>query len=110
MSAPLLTAIPAQTSSPASMPSSPLKNVSVSPAPDFLPGFCYSLFMDLEYTYWQGTDWFVGFLNDYPKYKTQGKNLAELEDMLLDLYENIKIEESSQKDVVLKSGRIRIPA
>jgi hypothetical protein len=66
--------------------------------------------MELEYTYWQGDGWLVGYLNDYPKYKTQGKNLTELESMLVDLYENIKIEESSQKDIILKSGRIRISA
>jgi len=44
--------------------------------------------MELQYTYWQEKDgWYLGFLNDYPEYWTQGKTIAELEEMLADLYE-----------------------
>ena len=44
--------------------------------------------MELEYTYWQEKDgWFLGYLNDYPDRWTQGKTVAELEEMLADLYE-----------------------
>jgi predicted RNase H-like HicB family nuclease len=44
--------------------------------------------MELQYTYWQEKDgWFLGYLNDYPEHWTQGKTVAELEEMLLDLYE-----------------------
>jgi hypothetical protein len=43
--------------------------------------------MDLSYTYWEAEDgWFVGFLDEYPEHLTQGKDLAELEIMLTDLY------------------------
>jgi predicted RNase H-like HicB family nuclease len=43
--------------------------------------------MELEYTYWQEIDgWYLGYLNDYPEHWTQGKDIAELEEMLTDLY------------------------
>jgi len=44
--------------------------------------------MELEYTYWKSKDgWLVGYLNIWPEHLTQGHDLAELEEMLLDLYE-----------------------
>jgi hypothetical protein len=45
--------------------------------------------MNLTYTYWQDGEWFTGFLNEYPDQETQGRSLAELEDMLRALYEDI---------------------
>ena len=47
--------------------------------------------MELEYTYWKSKDgWFVGHLNIWPDHLTQGRDLAELEEMLADLYEFYK--------------------
>ena len=47
--------------------------------------------MELEYTYWESKDgWFVGYLNIWPDHLTQGHDLAELEEMLADLYEFYK--------------------
>jgi hypothetical protein len=66
--------------------------------------------MELDYTYWQGEGWLVGYLNDYPAHKTQGKNIAELEEMLLDVYENIQVEARRKKELVLKTGKIKVPA
>jgi len=43
--------------------------------------------MELEYTYWQDGEFFVGFLNDYPKDSTQGLSLGELEEALVEVYE-----------------------
>ena len=49
--------------------------------------------MELQYTFWEGeSGWLVGYLNDYPEQWTQGKDIKELEEMLLDLYENIQEE------------------
>ena len=49
--------------------------------------------MELSYTYWDGEDgWLIGHLDKYPEQWTQGKDITELEEMLLDLYENIQIE------------------
>lgn len=31
-----------------------------------------------KFTYWQDRDYFLGFLNDYPDYQTQGKSKEEL--------------------------------
>ena len=47
----------------------------------------YIYFMELEYTYWQDGEYFVGFLNDYPKDSTQGLSLSELEEALKEVYE-----------------------
>ena len=44
--------------------------------------------MDVAYTYWEADDgWFVGYLNEYPEHLTQGHDLAELEEMLADVYQ-----------------------
>jgi predicted RNase H-like HicB family nuclease len=51
--------------------------------------------MELEYTYWKSKDgWFVGYLNIWPDHLTQGKNITELEEMLLDLYGFYKEEQA----------------
>lgn len=42
-----------------------------------------------KFTYWQDGDYYLGFLNDYPDYQTQGKSKEELvgnlKDLLVDL-------------------------
>ena len=67
--------------------------------------------MELSYTYWEGEgDWLVGYLNDYPDNWTQGKDIAELEEMLIDLYVNFQEEARREKKLIKKSGILRIPA
>ena len=43
----------------------------------------------LKYTFWQDGEFFLGYLNDYPEYVTQGFSkdelLAHLKDLLKDL-------------------------
>jgi predicted RNase H-like HicB family nuclease len=57
---------------------------------------------EIDYTYWQEPDGFyVGYLNIWPEHWTQGNTLAELEEMLLDLYE-IYGEEEQKKTGHLK--------
>jgi hypothetical protein len=46
--------------------------------------------MELNYTYWKDGGWFVGHLDDYPDYTTQGETLAEFEDMLRSIYDDIQ--------------------
>jgi predicted RNase H-like HicB family nuclease len=65
--------------------------------------------MDLAYTYWQDDGWYLGYLNDYPKHWTQGKDLAGLQEMLLDLHEIF------QKDAIAtkaerKTWVLKVPA
>ncbi len=42
-----------------------------------------------KFTYWQDGDFYLGFLNDYPDYQTQGMSKEELaknlRDLLIDL-------------------------
>ncbi|MCL2067851.1 MAG: type II toxin-antitoxin system HicB family antitoxin [Treponema sp.] len=65
--------------------------------------------MELEYTYWQDDEYFVGFLNDYPEDSTQGLSLAELEEALIEVYE-IRQEEKQHLAKIRKTGKLRIPA
>lgn len=39
----------------------------------------------VKYTCWQDGDFFIGFLNDYPDYQTQGMSKDELTENLKDL-------------------------
>ena len=65
--------------------------------------------MELEYTYWQSKDgWFVGYLNIWQDHLTQGRDLAELEEMLADLYEFYK--EEQQTNIEKKIGRLKVTA
>ena len=49
--------------------------------------------MEMSYTYWDGENgWLIGYLNEYPEQWTQGKNINELEEMLIDLYVNFQEE------------------
>lgn len=42
----------------------------------------------LRYTYWEADEGgYIGFLDEWPDYMTQGDDLAELELMLRDLYD-----------------------
>jgi predicted RNase H-like HicB family nuclease len=65
--------------------------------------------MELQYTYWQDGNFFVGFLDDFPDDSTQGVSLAELEEALVEVYE-IKQEERKHLAEIRKTGKIRIPA
>ena len=44
----------------------------------------------LRYTFEMDGDFFVGYLDEYPEYPTQGKNLKDFEENLLDIYEMIQ--------------------
>jgi hypothetical protein len=46
--------------------------------------------MNLTYTYWEAKEGgFIGYLNQYPDYWTQGDSVVELEKMLASLYSDI---------------------
>jgi len=49
--------------------------------------------MNLSYTYWKDDGWFVGYLDDYPDYTTQGETLAAFEEMLRSLYADIQTQD-----------------
>jgi predicted RNase H-like HicB family nuclease len=46
--------------------------------------------MQLSYTYWEAKEGgYIGYLNQYPDYWTQGDSLEELEKMLISLYGDV---------------------
>ncbi len=47
----------------------------------------------IKYTYWQDGEFFIGFLNDYPDYETQGYSKEELLENLKSLLTDIESEE-----------------
>jgi predicted RNase H-like HicB family nuclease len=50
--------------------------------------------MEVRYIYWEAEDgWLVGYLDVYPDHLTQGKTIAELEEMLADVYQIRRDEE-----------------
>jgi len=42
--------------------------------------------MKLKYVYWQDGTWWLGYLDEYPDYQTQGSTLEELLENLKDIY------------------------
>jgi predicted RNase H-like HicB family nuclease len=44
----------------------------------------------IKFTYWQDGDYFLGFLNDYPDYRTQGMSKEELISNLRDLLADLE--------------------
>ena len=47
----------------------------------------------IQYTFWQDGEFFIGYLNDYPDYQTQGFSKEELIENLKDLLVNIESNE-----------------
>lgn len=47
----------------------------------------------VQYTFWQDGDFFLGFLNDYPDYETQGYSKEELLENLKSLLADIETKE-----------------
>lgn len=45
---------------------------------------------ELNYIYYQGERYLVGWLEEYPDYRTQGETLEELEENLRDLLEDLQ--------------------
>ncbi len=43
----------------------------------------------IRYTYWQDGDMWLGYLEEFPDYMTQGETREELEDNLRDIYEEL---------------------
>jgi len=44
----------------------------------------------LKFTYWKDGNFYLGFLNDYPDYETQGKSKKELAANLKDLLAHLE--------------------
>lgn len=44
---------------------------------------------EVKYTYWQENTQWIGYLDLYPDYRTQGNSIIELEENLLDLFKEL---------------------
>ncbi len=44
----------------------------------------------IRFIHWQDGDIWLGYLEEYPEYMTQGESLEELEENLRDIYEELK--------------------
>jgi hypothetical protein len=66
--------------------------------------------MQLSYTYWEVKEGgYVGYLNQYPDYWTQGDNIDELEKMLVSLYGDIMQFDDIQSAVPEHTGLVAVP-
>ena len=66
--------------------------------------------MQLSYTYWETKEGgYIGYLNQYPDYWTQGDNVEELEKMLISLYGDIMQFDDIQAPVPEHTGLVAIP-
>ncbi len=43
-----------------------------------------------KYVYWQDGSMWLGYLEEYPDYQTQGESLEELKENLKDIYQELK--------------------
>ena len=59
----------------------------------------------IKFTYYQEKDFWVGWLEEYPDYRTQGVTLEELKENLKDIYEDLN---SGKISHVGKSGELVI--
>ena len=46
--------------------------------------------MKINIIYKEEDEWYVGHIQEYPDYESQGKTLDELKENLLDIYDDIK--------------------
>ena len=57
---------------------------------EILFGRVYSINMkNIRYVFWQDEDMWLGYLEDYPDYMTQGATMEELQENLKDLYHDL---------------------
>lgn len=59
----------------------------------------------IKYVYWQDDDAWLGYLQDYPDYWTQGESLDDLTEHLKDLYRDV---ESGELPGVRKVGELAV--
>ncbi|MDR2577806.1 MAG: hypothetical protein LBC70_03210 [Chitinispirillales bacterium] len=66
--------------------------------------------MQLSYTCWEAKEGgYIGYLNQYPDYWTQGDTVKEFEEMLASLYSDIMLFDDIQSAVPERTGLIAVP-
>ena len=51
----------------------------------------------MRYVYWQAGDMWLGYIEEFPDYMTQGQTLEELEENLKDIYQETR--RLTQRDI-----------
>ena len=64
-----------------------------------------SIWKKKNYTYWQDENMWLGYLDDYPDYMTQGTSIEELQENLLDIYKELT---SGNIPVVRHRGELQL--
>jgi predicted RNase H-like HicB family nuclease len=59
----------------------------------------------MKFIYYQDDDWWIGWLEEYPDYWTQGHTLDELKDNLSDIYKDVS---TGKIPYVRKVGEITV--
>ena len=60
---------------------------------------------EVRFVYWQDGPHWLGYLEDYPDYMTQGESLEELRANLLDLYRDLT---SGELGNIRRIGRLQL--
>jgi len=60
----------------------------------------------IRYVHWQDGDMWLGYLDEYPDYMTQGETIDELEENLRDLYADLT---SGAVPCVRKVAELHVP-
>ncbi|MCK4312946.1 MAG: type II toxin-antitoxin system HicB family antitoxin [Candidatus Cloacimonetes bacterium] len=58
-----------------------------------------------EYIYWKDEDFWLGYLEEYPDYMTQGRTIEELQENLRDIYKELV---SGKIPCVRKAGKLEV--
>lgn len=58
-----------------------------------------------KFVYYKEDDMFIGWLEEYPDYRTQGETLDELKENLLDIYNDLN---SGQIPCVHRVGELKV--
>jgi len=61
--------------------------------------------MTIEYIYWDDEEYWLGYLEEYPDYITQGMSLEELQENLKDLYVDLT---SGEIPNIRKKGELEV--
>ncbi len=61
---------------------------------------------NVKFIYWQEDDMWLGYLQDYPDYWTQGTSLEDLQENLADIYADIN---AGHIPSVRKVGELTLP-
>ena len=54
----------------------------------FAAGFTHPTMKTIRYVYWQDDDFYLGYLEEFPDYLTQGTSLTELQENLRDILQD----------------------